>query len=128
MNHVSFRYHPDSPLVLRDISFGIKSGQFVAIVGPSGSGKSSLLRLLLGFERPEVGAIYYDGQDLADLDIQAARRQIGVVLQSARLGSGTIFDNIVGSSPFTLDDAWDAARSAGLEQDIGRCPWACTRW
>ncbi len=122
VNHVSFRYHPDSPLVLRDISFGIKSGQFVAIVGPSGSGKSSLLRLLLGFERPEVGAIYYDGQDLADLDIQAARRQIGVVLQSARLGSGTIFDNIVGSSPFTLDDAWDAARSAGLEQDIRDMP------
>jgi ABC-type bacteriocin/lantibiotic exporter with double-glycine peptidase domain len=81
-----------------------------------------LLRLLLGFERPEVGAIYYDGQDLADLDIQAARRQIGVVLQSARLGSGTIFDNIVGSSPFTLDDAWDAARSAGMEEDIREMP------
>jgi NHLM bacteriocin system ABC transporter ATP-binding protein len=122
VNHVSFRYHPDSPLVLRDISFTIRSGHFVAIVGPSGSGKSSLLRLLLGFERPEVGAIYYDGQDLADLDIQAARRQIGVVLQSARLGSGTIFDNIVGSSPFTLDDAWDAARSAGMEEDIREMP------
>jgi NHLM bacteriocin system ABC transporter ATP-binding protein len=122
VNHVSFRYRPDSPLVLRDISFAIKPGQFVAIVGPSGSGKSSLLRLLLGFEKPEAGVIYYDGQDLSDLDIQAARRQFGVVLQSARLGSGTIFDNIVGSGPFTLDDAWDAARSAGLEEDIREMP------
>jgi NHLM bacteriocin system ABC transporter ATP-binding protein len=122
VNHVSFRYHPDAPLVLHDISFAIRPGQFVAIVGPSGSGKSSLLRLLLGFEKPEAGSIYYDGQDLADLDIQAVRRQIGVVLQSARLSSGTIFDNIVGSGPFTLDDAWDAARSAGLEQDIREMP------
>jgi NHLM bacteriocin system ABC transporter ATP-binding protein len=122
INHVSFRYHPESPLVLNDISFAIEAGQFVAIVGPSGSGKSSLLRLLLGFERPEAGVIYFDGQDLARIDIQAVRRQIGVVLQSARLGSGTIFDNIVGSGPFTLDDAWAAARSAGLEQDIREMP------
>jgi NHLM bacteriocin system ABC transporter ATP-binding protein len=122
INHVSFRYHPESPLILNDISFAIGAGQFVAIVGPSGSGKSSLLRLLLGFERPEAGVIYFDGQDLARIDIQAVRRQIGVVLQSARLGSGTIFDNIVGSGPFTLDDAWDAARSAGLERDIREMP------
>jgi len=122
INHVNFRYHPDMPLVLRDVSFAVKPGQFVAVVGPSGSGKSSLLRLLLGFEKPESGAIYYDGQDLTGLDIQAVRRQIGVVLQSARLTSGTIFDNIVGSAPLTIDDAWEAAQKAGLEQDIREMP------
>jgi NHLM bacteriocin system ABC transporter ATP-binding protein len=122
VNHVDFRYHADMPRVLQDVSFSVKPGQFVAIVGPSGSGKSSLLRLLIGFEKPEAGAIYYDGQDLAKLDVQNVRRQIGVVLQSARLSSGTIFDNIVGSGAFTLDDAWEAARSAGLEQDIREMP------
>ncbi len=122
INHLSFRYHPNMPFVLRDLSFAVKPGEFVAIVGPSGSGKSTLLRLLVGFEKPESGAIYYDGQDLAGLDIQAVRQQMGVVIQNARLVSGTVFHNIVGSAALTLDDAWQAARMAGLEQDISEMP------
>lgn len=122
MNHVNFRYRPDMPLVLRDISFVVKPGQFVAIVGPTGSGKSTLLRLLVGFEKAEAGAIYYDGQELAGLDIQAVRQQMGVVIQNARLASGTIFNNIIGLAPLTLDDAWEAARMAGLDQDIREMP------
>jgi NHLM bacteriocin system ABC transporter ATP-binding protein len=122
INHLNFRYLPDMPMVLRDLSLSVKEGQFVALVGPSGSGKSTLLRLLLGFEKPESGAIYYDGQDLAGLDIEAVRRQMGVVIQNARLVSGSIFNNIVGSTRLTLDDAWEAARMAGLEQDIRELP------
>jgi NHLM bacteriocin system ABC transporter ATP-binding protein len=124
IHHVNFRYREEGPLVLRDLSLGILPGQFVAIVGPSGSGKSTLFRLLMGFETPGVGAIYYDGQDLADLDAQAVRRQVGVILQNSRLMTGSIFRNIVGDGTLTLDDAWDAARLAGLEEDLRTMPMA----
>ena len=122
VNHLTFRYRADTPLILRDFSLAVKPGEFVAFVGPSGSGKSTLLRLLLGFEKPESGTIYYDGQDLAGVDIQAVRQQLGVVIQNARLASGTIFQAIVGSSPLTLDDAWEAAARARLDADIREMP------
>ncbi len=122
LHHISFRYRHEGPLALRDLSFGVAAGQFAAVVGPSGSGKSTLFRLLLGFETPGSGAIYYDGQDLADLDVQAVRRQIGVVLQNARLSTGSIFRNIVGDGTLTIDDAWHAARLAGLEDDLKNMP------
>jgi len=122
INHVSFRYQPDGPLILEAVSIAIAPGQFVAFVGPSGSGKSTLFRLLLGFETPESGTIFYDGHDLAKLDLRAVRRQLGVVMQHAALMPGSIFDNIIGSEPLTLDDAWEAARMAGLDQDINAMP------
>ncbi len=122
ISRVSFRYAPDGPLVLRDVSLHAKPGEFVAVVGPSGSGKSTLFRMLLGFEHPESGVIYYDGQDLSGLDIQAVRRQVGVVLQNAKLMTGDIFTNIAGSARLTMDDAWEAARMAGLDEDIQQMP------
>ena len=122
VNHVSFRYREDTPLVLRDVSLTIQPGQFVAIVGPSGCGKSTLFRLLLGFEKPESGAVYFDGQDLTGTDIQAVRQQIGTVLQNGRVIDGDIFTNIIGSKALTIDDAWEAARMSGLDQDIEAMP------
>ncbi len=122
VRHLSFRYRPDAPLVLRDVSFQIAPGQFVAIVGPSGCGKSTLLRLLLGFETPESGSIHYDGIDLATLDAHAVRRQIGVVLQSGGLLAGTIKDNICGMARLNLEDVWDAARLVGLDDVIRALP------
>lgn len=94
----------------------------MALVGGSGSGKSTLLRVLLGFESPESGTIYYDGQDLASLDIGAVRRQIGVVLQDGKIMPGTVYENIVGASNLTMDDAWEAARMSGLEEDVKEMP------
>ncbi|HEU0078318.1 MAG TPA: NHLP bacteriocin export ABC transporter permease/ATPase subunit, partial [Longimicrobiaceae bacterium] len=122
LKHVSFRYAAEGPLVVDDVSVAIRPGEFVAFVGPSGSGKSTLFRLLLGFETPEVGSVAYDEQDLGGVDVEAVRRQMGVVLQSGRVMTGDLFTNIVGSSAATLDDAWEAARMSGLDEDIRKMP------
>lgn len=122
MQHITFRYLPDGPPVLHDLSLRVRRGEFVALVGASGSGKSTTLRLLLGFETPESGSVSFDHQDLASLDLEAVRRQIGVVVQSGRLMSGDIYTNIVGSSTATVADAWEAARMAGLDDDIRDMP------
>ena len=81
------------------------------------------MRLLLGFETPTEGSVSYDGRELATLDVQEVRRQIGVVLQDARLRPGDIYSNIVGlSTNLTRDDAWHAAELAGLADDIEQMP------
>ena len=121
-SHVSFRYQDDGPLILDDVSFRAAPGEFIALVGPSGAGKSTCLRLILGFEKPTSGSIYFDGQDLAGLAAQSVRRQIGVVLQTGRPMAGSIFSNITGNSNLGIDDAWEAARMAGLEEDIKAMP------
>jgi ATP-binding cassette subfamily C protein len=122
VSHVTFRYSPDAPAVLDDVSFSLEPGQFLAVVGPSGAGKSSLVRILLGFESPELGSVRYEGKELENLDVRAVRRQIGVVTQSVRLLPGDIFRNIVGTRPLTMDDAWEAAEIAGISDDIRAMP------
>jgi len=122
ISRLSFRYAPDAPLVLDDVSLSVAPGAFVAIVGASGSGKSTLQRLLLGFETAESGDILYGGQPIGNLDTSALRRRIGVVLQSARVMSGSLYENITAGLPYTLDEAWEAARMAGLAADIEAMP------
>ena len=113
VSHVNFRYRADGPLVLKDVSLTIKPGEFLALAGPSGSGKSTLLRLLLGFEKPETGSISYDGQDVAKLDVNAMRHQMGVVLQQSSLMPGDIFRNIGMHENATIEEALEAARWRG---------------
>ena len=122
ISHVNFHYSPDGPIILKDVSLQVAPGQFIALVGGSGSGKSTLLRLLLGFEKQESGAIYYDGHDLAAIDLREVRQQVGVVLQNAKLMQGDIFKNIVGAANLTIDDAWEAARMVGIDRDIEEMP------
>ena len=122
VSNVSYKYKDDSPEVLRGVNIDIKPGEFVAFVGESGSGKSTLMRLLLAFDKPQDGTIRYDNYDLNDLDVQAARRAMGVVLQEGRLMPGDIFNNIIGPYNLTMDDAWAAAEAAGFAEDIRDMP------
>lgn len=81
------------------------------------------MRILLGFEKPQKGAVYYNGKDLNTIDLKSLRRKIGVVMQNDKLFQGDIYSNIVISAPnLTLDDAWAAAEMAGIEEDIKRMP------
>jgi ATP-binding cassette subfamily C protein len=122
ISHVTFRYSPDGQPVLRDVSLAVAPGEFVAIVGPSGAGKSSLVRLLLGFESPEAGSILYGGQDLANLDVRAVRRQIGCILQNGRIIPGSILENIAMGTSCPLAEAEEAARMASLDADLRQMP------
>ena len=123
LNNITFRYTEDMPPVLDDISLKIRPGQYVAIVGKTGCGKSTLMRLMLGFETPQKGAVYYDGRDLKRIDLKSLRRRIGAVMQNGKLFTGDIFSNITISAPWlTLDDAWEAAEIAGIADDIRAMP------
>ena len=123
INDLTFSYKEGSPVILDDISLKIRPGQYVAIVGRTGCGKSTLVRLLLGFERPDKGGIYYDGKDLNSIDLKSLRKHIGVVTQNGRLFQGDIFSNIVIAAPnLTLKDAWEAAEIAGIADDIRQMP------
>ena len=123
LSNVYFRYTDSMPYVVNGMSLKIKAGDYIAIVGTTGCGKSTLMRLLLGFETPEKGAIYYDGQDMFKLDLRSLRRKIGTVMQDGSLFQGDIYSNIVISAPqLTLDEAWEAAEMAGIADDIRAMP------
>lgn len=123
LSHVSFRYSDNMPLVIDDMSLKIESGQYIAIVGKTGCGKSTLIRLLLGFEKPQRGSIYFDGKDINSIDLKSLRRKIGTVTQDGKLFQGDIYSNIVISAPhLSMNDAWQAAEIAGIADDIKQMP------
>ncbi len=123
LNNVTFRYTDDMPPVLDDLTLKIRPGQYVAIVGKTGCGKSTLMRVMLGFETPQKGAVYFDGHDIKKLDLKSLRRRVGAVMQNGKMFTGDIFSNITISAPWlTLDDAWEAAEIAGMADDIRAMP------
>ncbi len=119
---LTFSYDDSMAPLIDGLSFDIKPGEHLAIVGGSGSGKSTILRLLLGFERPSTGSLTYDGQELSSLDPSRIRSQIGVVLQASQLFAGSIHDNIRGASNASLEQCIAAAERTGLSDDLAVMP------
>jgi NHLM bacteriocin system ABC transporter ATP-binding protein len=123
VSNLSFRYADNLPLVLDGISLKIDPGEYVAIVGTTGCGKSTLMRLMLGFEQPMSGSVFYDGKDLATVDARSVRRNVGVVMQNGDLFAGDMFSNITIMNPrASVEDAWEAAELAGIADDIRKMP------
>ncbi|MCY4441689.1 MAG: ATP-binding cassette domain-containing protein, partial [Deltaproteobacteria bacterium] len=123
LDHVSFRYSDDGPLILNDVTIHALPGEFIALVGESGSGKSTIFRLALGLERPQLGAVYFDGHDLSRLNWSSVRNKIGTVPQDAHLRPQMILDNIIGiDGELNEDNAWQAVRMARVDTDIEAMP------
>lgn len=116
---VSFRFSPDGPLVVDDVSFAVAPGAQLGIVGATGSGKSTVLMLLLGLHEPTTGMVLFDGVPLSELDPITVRRRCGVVLQDGALFAGTLRSNLLMTAPnATPDDVAAALRTADLEDDV----------
>jgi len=118
LTDVVFGYDPEQPPLLDGVSLTVEPGEFVAVVGPSGSGKSTVMRLVLGFETPWSGVVSYDGQDLADLDVTAVRRQMGTVLQASMPFGATYRECICGPLQVDDDRLWQVIAESGLEREV----------
>jgi ABC-type multidrug transport system fused ATPase/permease subunit len=121
-DHVAFAYDADAP-VLRDVSFKIKAGQMVGVVGPTGCGKSTIVSLIPRFYDPTAGVVRIDGADIREYKFHALRDQIGYVLQEPELFEGSVHDNIAyGRKGVTHEQVVEAAKLANADEFIARMP------
>ena len=119
---VSFGYEPGKT-ILHHLEFGAKPGQTVAIVGPTGAGKTTIINLLMRFYDPEAGCIYVDGRSNQAYTMDSLRRSYAMVLQDTWVFRGTIFDNIAyGKADATMDEVVAAAKAARIHNYIMRLP------
>jgi ABC-type bacteriocin/lantibiotic exporter with double-glycine peptidase domain len=120
---LSYRFGADGPLVVDNVSFSVDRGRTLGIVGPTGSGKSTIIMLLLGLYEPTGGDVQYDGISLADLDPQLVRRSCGVVLQDSALFGGSLRSNLTLNAPGATKDQLDTVvRAACLADEVSRFP------
>ncbi len=122
IDDVHFAYPGSANEVLGGVSLHIAAGESVAIVGSSGSGKSTLIQLILGMRRPTAGEVLFDDKALGRLDLVSVRRQIGAVVQNTRVVPGSILDNIIGSTLFTVKDAEASVEASGFDEEVGKMP------
>jgi ATP-binding cassette subfamily B protein len=119
--NVSFSYRPDEP-ILREISFRIAPGEHVALVGPTGCGKTTVIRLLCRLYEPQRGRILLDGDDISTLPQATLRQRLGVVLQDTFLFSGTVADNLRLDAPISSDQLQQTCQELGLTPLLQRLP------
>lgn len=123
LSHISFRYQKEGAYILDDINIDIEPGEYIGIVGATGCGKSTLMRIMLGFEKPDQGTVYYDDQDISALSLRGLRQKIGTVLQNGQLIQGSVFNNLMISRPeLTEEEAWEALEMAALADDVRKMP------
>jgi ATP-binding cassette subfamily B protein len=122
LEHVRFGYDADKP-VLDDVTLRIEPGETVALVGPTGAGKSTVAKLITRFYDPQAGSVRVDGHDLRDVELESLRRQLGVVPQEPFLFHGTIRDNVTFARPDASDeDVQEAVAAVGLDEVVARMP------
>ena len=122
LNNVSFKYPRSSSFTFRDLSFEIHTGSYVAITGPSGGGKSTLLKLITGLMAPTTGEIRVDGIPLRLMALRHYRRQLGIVIQGSRLENGTIGEVVRGGRSESEEAIWQALEMACVAEDVHRMP------
>jgi ATP-binding cassette subfamily B protein RaxB len=123
LRNVSFRYSESDPCVLEDINLTIAPGEFINIMGPSGGGKTTLIKIMLGLLEPTTGGVLIDGVPLSAVRGRAYREQVGAVMQEDQLLSGSIADNICFFDPdFDQDRMVACAQLAGIHQEIMAMP------
>ena len=122
LEDVSFGYADDAP-VLHNISLEIPPGESLAVVGPTGAGKSTIAKLIVRFYDPQSGRVRIDGQDVREVSLESLRRQLGVVPQEPFLFNGSIGENVAFSRPdATEEEIWEACRTVGLDTMVSRLP------
>lgn len=119
---ISLKFPTAVTPIFQDITFATKANSHTAITGPTGSGKTTLIRMILGFIEPDKGSILVDGLPLTKLAIRQYRRQIGVVMQSIRFNSGSIYEIIRSGSPVTKDFIWDCLEKVGFATEVHSLP------
>ena len=122
LQNIAYAFPGSSEPLFNELSFRIPAGQHTAITGPSGCGKTTLVRMLLGFISPQAGELLVDGIPLQQLAIRGYRRQLGVVMQTARLNAGSIFDVICGGVQRSEEEVWQALERAAVAAEVRAMP------